>query len=456
MSAYDLDVLVIGGGGSAGFTAATSAMKSGGRVGLVEAGRLGGLCILAGCMPSKTLLHSAAEVWQKGVAGMAAYPEIHRYTRGLVELLAGGRERAVAAREQRGLKVYRGHASFVDPHTVEIEGNRISAASLVIATGSRELVPEVPGLASSGYLTSHSFMSLEELPESLIVLGGGTMAVELAQFALRMGMAVTIIQRSEHLVSGEDLRLGHILADALATEGGAVYTGTSLSQVSREDGQVVVHFGHHGHEHTVRAQTLLLALGRRPNTSGLNLAAAGVELGPGGQVLVDGFMRTSASHIYGAGDVTGGPMVVNRAIEQGKVAGLNAGGGEPVEMDGRVLPRAVFTDPQFARVGLNHTEAVAKGIAFAEADWDLGGMGVAKTYPQPIAGYMTLRAERSSGRIIGAELVAPEASLMIHDVAVCMALGGTAADLAAIPYIHPCLSEITNFTAGKLAKMLKD
>lgn len=455
MSGYDLDVLVIGGGGSAGFTAATTAMKSGGRVGMTEAGRIGGLCILAGCMPSKALLHSAAEVWQKRVAGVAAYPEVRRYVRGLVDFLADGREQAVAGREERGLKVYRGKTSFVDAHTVQVEDERLSAASLVIATGSREILPRVPGLATSGFLTSHGFMSLEQLPESLIVLGGGAMALELAQFALRMGAAVTIIQRSEHLVSGEDPRLGHILADALSAEGATIYTGTSLSEVSRDGDQVVVRFEHHGQEHIAQAQALLLALGRRSNTSGLNLEAVGVELGAGGAVMVDEFMRSSQPHIYAAGDVTGGPMVVNRAIEQGKIAGYNASRDDSRPIEDRVLPRAVFTDPQFARVGLNHTEAVAEGIAFAEADWDLGGMGVAKTYPQPLAGYMTLRAERAGGRIIGAELVAPEAALMIHDVAVCMQLGGTAADLAAIPYIHPCLSEITNLVAGRLAKMLK-
>lgn len=455
MSDYDLDLLIIGGGGSAGFTAATTALKSGARVGMAEAGRLGGLCILAGCMPSKTLLHSAAEVKAAGVDGAAAYPQIHRYTRGVVDYLAGGRAESVAEREQGGLKVFRGPAAFRDPHRLDIAGQSLTARSIVIATGSRELVPPLPGLDKSGFLTSEGFLVLEELPASLIVLGGGAVAVELAQFAARLGVATTIIQRSEHLMSGEDPRLGHILAEALSEEGATIYTNTSLKEVRRGPDGVTVLFQQQGQEKTVRAQALLLALGRRPHSQDLNLAAAGVAVGDDGAVLVDRHMRTSQPHIFAAGDVTGGPMVVNRAIEQGRAAGYNAVHDQPRPVADAVLPQAVFTDPQFARVGLNHRQAVAAGLEFVEADYDLGGMSVAKTYPRPLKGYMSMRAARAGGRLIGAELVAPEASLMIHDVAVCMQLGGAPADLAAIPYIHPCLAEITNFTAGRLAKKLQ-
>ena len=455
MSKFDLDLMVIGGGGSGGFTAATTAMKYGAKVGMAEAGRLGGLCILAGCMPSKTLLHSAAQVKAQGVSGRAAYPTVHQFTRAVVEHLAGGREESVAAKQKQGLKLYRGAASFVDPHTLEVGGQKVSAANIVIATGSVEGVPPVPGLAESGYMDSDGFMNLTELPESLLVLGGGTQAVELAQVAARMGVKTTVVQRSEHLVSKYDSRFGHILAEALAQDGAEVYTGTELKQVKREDGQVTATFEHQGKEISVSAQALLLSLGRRPNTKGLNLEAVGVELGKRGEVKADRYMRTSQPHIFAAGDVAGGMMVVNLAVVQGETVGYNATHETPREVEDRVLPTAIFTDPQFARVGLSLEQAAEAGLDCLEADYELGDMGVAKTYPDKIRGYMSIRGEKGTGRIVGAELVAPEAALMIHDMAVAIKLGGTAADIASIPYIHPSLAEISEFAAGRLAKKLR-
>ncbi len=455
MSNFDLDLMVIGGGGSGGFTAATTAMKYGAKVGMAESGRLGGLCILAGCMPSKTLLHSAAQVKAQGVDGRAAYPAVHQFTRAVVEHLAGGRVESVAAKQKEGLRVCRGAARLLDPHTVEVEGQRITAAKLVIATGSAEMVPPVPGLAQSGYLDSDAFLNLPELPESLLVLGGGAQAVELAQAAARLGARTTVVQRSAHLMSKVDPRFGHILAEALAEDGVRLYTGTELQEVRRAGGQVSAVFLHQGKEVRVSAQALLLSLGRRPNSAGLNLEAAGVATGKRGEVLVDRYMRSSQPHIFAAGDVTGGAMVVNLAVVQGSAAGYNATHVEPQEVEDRVLPSAIFTDPQFARVGLSMQQASEAGLDCLETDYPLGDMGPAKTFPQKVRGYMCIRGEKGSGRIVGAELVAPEAALMIHDMAVAIKLGGTAADIAAIPYIHPTLAEVSEFAAGRLAKMLE-
>lgn len=454
MSAYDLDVLVIGGGGSGGFTAATRAMKSGARVGMVESGRLGGLCILAGCMPSKTLLHCAALVKQMGVVGAGAYPQMRALKRAVVEHLAGARQASVEEKLQKGLLLYRGRAEFVDPHTVAVDGRLISAAQIVLATGSQEVWPPLPGLKEAGCLTAESFMDLPELPESLVVLGGGAIACELAQFAARMGVTTTLIQRGPQLLSREASGVGRIIQEALEAEGLRVFTDTQLQAVEAGSTGKTVRFSQAGAERAAQAQAVLLALGRRPNLEGLKLEAAGVAVEKGAPV-VDRYMRTSVEHIFAAGDVTGQALVVNLAVLQGEIAGHNATHPEPRAIDDRVLPRAVFTDPQVARVGYSARQAREAGLDFVEAEYDLGGMGVARTYPQEVRGFMGLRAEKGSGRIIGAELVAPEAALMIHDVAVAMKLGGTAQDLAEIPYIHPSLAEITNFTAERLARLLR-
>lgn len=380
-------------------------------------------------MPSKTLLHCAALVKQMGLPGAGAYAQVRELKRAVVEHLAAGRERGVGEKLKQGLRLYRRQASFRDPHTLEVDGRLLSVAKIVLATGSREVWPPLSGLADA-------FMDLPELPSSLVVLGGGAIACELAHYAARMGVATTMIQRGERLLSKESPRVGQAIREALEADGVAVHTGTELVAVRAGAEGKTVRFRQDGVEQEVTAQAVLVALGRRPNIEGLNLEAAGVEVRDGVPV-VDRYLRTSAPHIFAAGDVTGQALVVNLAVVQGEAAGYNATHDTPRPVKDRVLPRAVFTDPQMARVGLSAAEAQGAGLDIVEAEYDLGEMGVARTYPQEIRGFMAMRAERGSGRLIGAELVAPEAALMIHDVAVALKLPATAQDLTDIPYIHP-------------------
>ncbi len=452
---HDFDLLVIGGGGSGGFTAATTAMKLGAKVAMADSGRLGGLCILAGCMPSKTLLHDAERLWRRGEAAPGLAGRLVERKRSVVELLAGHRVQAVAAKREQGLTVLEGRARFTGGHTVEVGGQRVSAASIVIATGSVESVPPVPGLEQAGYLTSRTLMEQESLPESLLVLGGGSLALELAQYARRMGVAVTLVQRSAHVLSGEHERVGRTLEEALAAEGVTVLTGCELKRVEPGPGGKTAVLERDGRQEAISASEILVALGRRPASQDLGLEAAGVATGHRGEVLVDDEMRTSAGHIFAAGDVTGHWMVVNLAVLQGEVAGHNAVSPDPRRVDYSTMPRAVFTDPEFARVGKNRADCQGLGIDFVEAEYGLADMGVSQTYPEPVRGFVAMRAERRGGRILGAEMVAPHASLMIHDVAVAIALGGTAGAVADIPYIHPCLAEAVNLCAYRLAGKLE-
>ncbi|MCB2186698.1 MAG: NAD(P)/FAD-dependent oxidoreductase [Deltaproteobacteria bacterium] len=448
MPEYDYDVLVLGGGGSAGFTAATTAMKHSELVGMVENARLGGLCILAGCMPSKALLHSAASVHALGGAGREVYPKVRDFKRAVVDYLAGGREEDVAAKQEEGLHVIRGTARFRDPHTVEVDGNPISAAAVVVATGSREQVPPIPGLDQVEYLDSTSLMVLPELPESVVILGGGTVAVEMAQYLIRMGVKVSVVQRSSHLLSSLDPRVGRILAEKLTEEGGQIYTGTEIRAVKRGGGGVVVNFLHQDQEVILSAQRLLLAVGRVPDIADLALERAGVDRNAKGRLKVDRFMRTSQPHIFAAGDVTGLDMIVNLAIAQGKAAGYNAVHPEaPREVEDRVMPQAIFTDPEYARVGLTTAQAKREGRATVSGEYSLEEMGVARTYPERLQGFMSLVADAGDGRILGGELLCPGASLIIHEVALAMQLHGTVRDLRKMSHIHPCLSEIVESAA---------
>lgn len=454
MNGYDYDLLVIGGGGSGGFTAATTAMKSGAKVAMAEADSLGGLCIQAGCMPSKTILHHAAQVKASHANPKAAYPAILAHKRQVVATLVGFREKAVAAKQELGLEIIWGRGSFEGPHEVWVGPRLVRADQIVIATGSREMVPSLPGLGQAGFLVADGFLEMEALPASLVVLGGGAIALELAQFAARMGVATSLVQRGPHLLSKDPPAVGEVLRQALEEDGVRVFTGTQLLRVeARPSGKRVV-FAQDGQERAVEGQEILLALGRVPNLEGLKLETAGVRVEHGAPVL-DEFLRTSQPHIYAAGDVTGQAMIVNLAVVHGEVAGYNATHPDsPRPLDARVMPRAVFTDPQYASVGLSAAQAQAQGIEFAEAQHDLPPLGVARTYPSPLKGFMTMRAEKATGRLLGGELVAPEAALMIHDLAVALKLNGAARDLADIPYIHPSLAEITNFTAERLASRL--
>lgn len=257
MSAYDLDVLVIGGGGSGGFTAATTAMKAGGRVGMVEMGRLGGLCILAGCMPSKTVLHAAAAQHAAPRPLAEIYPGLLARKREVVEYLVDRRVAAVRAKQAKGLQVFSGRAGFIDPHTVAVDGRRLSARAVVIATGSAERLPELPGLKEAGFLTAESLMEAPALPSSLAVLGGGAIALEMAQYAARLGAAVTVLQRSGRLLSGEDPAVGEALAAALEAEGVTVLTGVELTGVEAAAGAKIVRYRRGGAPAQVQIQEIL-------------------------------------------------------------------------------------------------------------------------------------------------------------------------------------------------------
>lgn len=455
MPKFDYDVLVIGGGGSAGFTAATTALKSGAKVAMVESGAVGGLCILAGCMPSKTLLHNAELVHAQGLRGQALQPRVLGHKRALVEYLAASRRQAVSAKQEQGLKVLGGRARFSGPHQVEVDGKAVSAAKIVIATGSEWSLPDLPGLDREHCLFSEDFLELESLPESVVVLGGGAVALELGQYALRMGAETSFVQRSESLLSFADPRAGAALREALDEEGANIYTGTELLAVEPGPKGRQVRFKYDGREVTLDCRAVLAAVGRRPSLADLNLEAAGVATSRGA-LQVDRFMRTSQEHIFAAGDVTGVNMVVNLAVVQGETAGHNATHDHAIEVPDQVIPQAVFTEPQYAKVGRSAGQLKKDGTRFVEGACNLDEISVSRTYPQVMRGFMAIRAKPDSGEILGAELVAPQASLMIHDVAMAMRLGGTAKDLAELAWIHPCLAEVTGRAAMRLERALKD
>jgi pyruvate/2-oxoglutarate dehydrogenase complex dihydrolipoamide dehydrogenase (E3) component len=346
-------------------------------------------------------------------------------------------------------------AAFVSPHEIEAGGKRLSAKSFIIATGSVINQIAVPGLEEAGYLTSDDVLELKERPESMIVLGAGPVAVELAQFYQRIGTQVTLIQRSPHILSSTDEDLARPVEARLQEEGMTLFTGTQLKEISSDGNIKTVRFLHEGKEKTVSAVCILDALGRRPNVDGLNLESAGVEMGERG-IGVDGAMRTSQPHIFAVGDVNGLHEIVHIAIQQGEVAAWNATHPDqkPKEVDERLTTNVVFTDPPVASVGLTEKDCRKKKIEYLTASYPFDDHGKSLCLGET-HGHVKLLCDPNSGEILGGHITGPEAGELIHQLIAIMYYKGTVNDLLTMPHYHPTLSEILTYPAEELADKIK-
>ncbi|MDH5762317.1 MAG: dihydrolipoyl dehydrogenase [Nitrospinota bacterium] len=453
------DVIVIG-GGSGGYAAADTAQSAGARVAIVDPGPLGGLCILRGCMPTKTILRSSdimALMQRAGEFGLAA-SDLKADLSAIIDrknrLIREFADYRIGQLKNPRFTLIQDKAAFVSPTEIEVSGQRLSAKSFIIATGSVIDQIPIPGLAKSGYLTSDDVLELKDQPESMIVLGAGPVAVELAQFYQRIGTQVTLIQRSPHILSFTDEDLARPVEDRLREEGMTLFTGTRLQEVSADGKSKTVRFQHEGKEKTVSAQSLFDALGRRPNTDGLNLDAAGVKMGEWG-IGVDCSMRTSQPHIYAVGDVNGLHEVVHIAIQQGEIAGWNATHPDQTarEVDERLTANVVFTDPQVASVGLTEKDCRKKKIEYLAASYPFDDHGKSLCLGET-HGHVKLLCDPTSGEIIGGHITGPEAGELIHQLIAIMYYKGTVRDLLTMPHYHPTLSEILTYPAEELAQKI--
>jgi len=438
--------LVIVGGGSAAFAAATRAAELGARATIInDRLPIGGTCVNVGCVPSKTLiraaesLHRASHVRFDGIESssrVADFGAVIRQKRDLVESLRQAKYLDVVA-DLPGVRIVQGRAKFVAPRTVEVNGERIAGDRVLMATGVSPHVPPIPGLADAGYLTNESLFELEELPESLIVLGGRYVALECAQAYARFGSRVTVLQRSDRILPSESADLTDALTGYLRAEGIEIVTGVTTDAVRRSQGATVVETTVNGETRLFRASHLLVATGRQPNTSGMGLADVGIRLDKDGFLTVDDTLRTTATGVYGAGDVIGAPEFVYTAAYEGALAAENALTGSDRARDYTALPWVVFTDPQVAGVGLDEAQAREQGF-----DADVATLPLTHV-PRSLAardtrGFIRLIRDRSTDRLLGARVLAPEGSELLMELAVAIRFKITVTGLRQM--FHPYLT----------------
>ena len=479
MQKFDYDVAVLG-GGSAGYAAARTAAGAGLKTAVIEGGNeVGGLCILRGCMPTKALLY-AAEIMHlarhAGTWGIRAenasfdFAKVMARKDTLIKDFADYRRQQLASGK---FKFIRANAEFVDSHTVELKPvgvragrpagpdarqripAKISAAHFIIASGSAIAPPPLPQLREVGGLTSDNALALKRLPESLIVLGGGPIACEFAQFFARFGVKVTLIQRSGHILREFDTDAGIEMEKVFRREGIQVFTGTRLVEARRKGKLKTVSFEHDRKTVSVSAEEILFALGRVPNTASLDLAKAGVAT-ERGRIAANDLMQTSAPHIYAAGDCAGPHEIVHLAVQQGEIAAYNiAHASAPRRMDYRLLIAVVFTEPQVALAGLTEREAKARGISCRVASYPFNDHGKSLIM-EARDGFVKLLAEPKCGEILGGACIGPSGGELIHEIAAAMAKRMTVHELAAMPHYHPTLAEIWTYPAEELAGQISD
>ena len=363
-------------------------------------------------------------------------------------------EDRIQALQHPKFTLYQEPAHFVSPTAIQVGPHRLTAKAYIIATGSVVSRIPIPGLEEAGYLTSDEALELKTMPESMIVLGGGPVALELAQFFVRIGVDVTLIQRSAQILSNSDEDLVRPVEAHFRAEGMKVYTGTQIQHISTSGEEKTVHFRHQGQARQATAVTILQALGRRPNLDSLNLAAAQVSH-QREAIFVNKEMRTSQPHIFAVGDVNGGYEIVHMAIEEGEIAGWNAVHPDLTakHWDDRLKTQVVFTDPQIASVGLSERECQDCRLSYLVASYPFIFHGkslcLGETY-----GHVKVLCHPRSGEILGGHIVGPEASELIHELIAVMYFHGTVRDLLRIPHYHPTLAEILTYPAEELAGKL--
>jgi mercuric reductase len=457
--------LVTLGSGSTAFAAALAAQELGRTALMVEQRTVGGTCVNRGCLPSKNLIEAAKLVFD---ARNPRYPGLQSDGSGLKvdfrELVAQKDDLVLGYRQKKydsllggRFTIREGAARFIDALTIEVDGRRITGERFLVATGSRPNIPDIAGLDTVPYLTSDLLtrgenQELTELPTSLIIIGGGYIALELGQMFARFGTEVTIIERGPQLLAhGYEPELGRTMAQIFAHEGIVVLTNATVEAFRADTLGVAADVRLGNGRRTVRAERVLLATGRRPNTDGIGLEAAGVAVNVQGAIEVDAELRTSVAHIFAGGDVIGSEegsqMATPVGARQGGIAAHNAlAAGRPRTFDGRVVPRAIFTDPPIGIVGLTEAEAVKAGHRCWCRPLPMSLVPRANAV-RDTRGIIKMVADADTGEVLGVAMIGVNASEVIHEAAMAMHFRAKLADFVDLLHVYPTMAEALKIAA---------
>jgi mercuric reductase len=439
---YDYDLVVLG-SGSAAFAAAIIATEAGASVALMESHLIGGTCVNVGCVPSKAMLAPAEAYFRAGhhpfagITTAATGAALGAMVDAKAELVGElQREKYLDLAREYGFTICRGHAEFVDAGTIQCGGRRITGRRYLLATGASPAAPPIDGLEEAGYLTSTTAMELREPPTELVVVGAGSIGLELGQLFMRLGSRVTFLEAAPRVAPLEEPEASAAMTDILRQEGATVVTGARITSVSAQARRRVVRFEVGGHSDAVAADQVLVATGRRPNTGGMGLDKAGVAVTEAGAVQVDAGLATTNPRIWAAGDVTGHPQFVYVAAHEGSLAARNALQGAGLRVDFTALPRVTFTGPAIAAVGLTDKQVVEKSIRCQCRVLPLSAVPRALVN-RDTRGLVKIVAEAGSGRILGATVVADGAGDVIQAAVYAVQLGLTTEQVAGAwsPYL---------------------
>ena len=440
--------LVILGAGSAGLAAASAAAALGAKVALIERHMIGGTCFNTGCVPSKTLLRTAAvyaEMRDAAHYGARAPAEIKVDFAAAMERLRRIRSHLTNTTSVRllvasGVDVYFGNAQFEGPDRLSVNGQPLTFEKALIATGARPNVPDVPGLKQAGFLTNATVFDLTELPPRLLVIGGGPLGCELAQAFERLGSKVTIVQNMPLFLPHEERDAAQTLSEAFGRDGIEVRLNTTATDVRVEDGERVVDLVSDDYHSTIRVDAILTGVGRRPNVQGLALEAAGVAYDDDAGITVDDHLRTGNPRIYAAGDVCLEAKFTDIAEESARIVVRNALLGGNELLSDRIVPWCTYTDPEIAHVGMYVREANARGIPIKTFTIPMHEIDRAITDSEQ-RGFVKLHVSEGTDHILGATIVSRDAGDMISQVTLAMVAGVGLRTLAKVIHTYPTKTE---------------
>ncbi|HEX4487579.1 MAG TPA: mercuric reductase [Terriglobales bacterium] len=437
------DAIVIG-TGQAGSPLAGALADKGWQVAIVEKGNLGGTCINTGCTPTKTMVHRAqvahyarnASRWGVIASGVGVdLPKIVAQKDAVVQGSRNGQQKNIDKRPN--LRLYRGVATFAGPKQVKVGEDLLESEKIFINAGARPTIPPVPGLDKVKYLTNETIMELLEVPESLVILGGGYIGLEFGQMFARFGSKVTIVQRSGQIVPNEDPEIAEELQKALAVEGVRFLLNAKVTKVEEKSSAVAVSLED---DTIISGAKLLIATGRRPNTEDLGLDKAGIETRRDGTIKVNGKLETNVPGIWALGDIKGGPAFTHISYNDYQIVYANLIEGKDQSIDKRIVPYCVFTDPELGRAGLTEKEARAKGYKLKIGKAAMSHVSRAHERDET-AGMMKLVVDASNDKILGATILSVGGGETVHMLYALMLADLPYTFLKQAVYIHPTMAE---------------